>query len=166
MNQFKADGKLTEQSTTVEQARLVFTGTLQRDQQRLDYVETVTVRPDNTLGLAFDFTAVTDLTIRMWRHYVAFPVKRWAGATASVGGQSVTLPATLGGENLLPAAKEFSIEDRGLRLTVRSSLPLGLIDHRKYGAQEFLLAGYAANGAVKAGQKVRATLEVGLQRRP
>ena len=60
------------------QADLTFRGTLVSGAQRVDYVETCTVRPDASFSLEFQFTARTDLKLRMWRHYFGFPAARYA----------------------------------------------------------------------------------------
>ena len=54
---------------------------------------------------------------------------------------------------LLPAAKRVAVETGTTTVTVESSLPLTLVDHRKYGSEEYLLAGYPVHGAVQQGTK-------------
>jgi hypothetical protein len=87
----------------------------------------------------------------MWRQYVSFPVAMYAGGTAQAGTTTVALPKVLGEAKILPAANRVVLTARGLEVTVESTCPMGLVDHRKWHTQEFLLAGYPLNGQVKAG---------------
>jgi len=134
-------------------AKLRYGGSLVHEAQRADFVETVTVQPDGRFTLRFDCTAVTDLDIRLWRHYFFFPTRLYAGAKAEAEGKTITLPETLGGDQLLPATKQFVLTGKDTTITIDSTLPLGLIDHRKWGTEEYLLAGYPVgiSAAVKAG---------------
>jgi len=143
-------------------ARLTFRGRLVREEQRADFVETVTVQPDGRFTLRFDCTAVTDLNLRMWRHYFTFPTRLFAGATAQAEGKTVTLPETLGETELLPATKQFALEGKDLTVTIDTTQPLALVDHRKYGSDEFLLAGYPVSGAVKQGAQWSVEMTVGI----
>ncbi len=144
-------GGISEEKETG--ARLEYHGALVEGVHRVDFTETCVVTPDNRLTLRFDFTATTDLDLRMWRHYFAFPVTRYANATARTEAKSLTLPATVKDNTLLPAAKRIVIETKDTVITVESPLSLGLIDHRKHGSNEYLLAGYPKHGAVKEGTK-------------
>lgn len=119
--------------------------------QRVEFAETCLVRPDNSFTLHFDFSAATDLNLRLWRHYFFLPVRAYAGATARTDGGSITLPAELGEESLLPGSRRFEIEGRDRVITVDSSVPLSLIDHRRWGTPDYLLAGYPVSGRVKRG---------------
>ncbi|MCX6906832.1 MAG: hypothetical protein NTY01_02190 [Verrucomicrobia bacterium] len=93
------------------------------------------------------------MNLRLWRHYFAFPVARYANATARADAKRVTLPATLKDAALLPSSKRVVVETGDTTVTVESSLSLSLIDHRKYGTEEYLLAGYPVHGVVKEGTK-------------
>ena len=135
------------------EVRLVFRGVLVEDAHRVEFTETCAIKPGNRLELRFDFTAVTDLDLRMWRHYFAFPVARYANATARTDAKSITLPATPKDDTLLPASKRVVIETGDTVMTIESTLSLSLIDHRKHGSDEYLLAGYPVHGAVKEGTK-------------
>lgn len=137
--------------TPGQQVRLAYRGSFVKDEQRAHFVETVTVQPDGRFTLRFDCTAVTDLNLRMWRHYFTFPVRLFAGATARAEGKTVMLPATLGEADLLPATKQFTLAGKDLTVTIDTTQPLALVDHRKYGSDEYLLAGYPVAGAVKQG---------------
>jgi hypothetical protein len=119
----------------------------------VDFTETCVVTPDNRLTLHFDFAATTDLNLRLWRHYFAFPVTRYANATARTHAKSITLPATLKDAALLPASKRVVIETGDKTVAIESSISMSLVDHRKYGVEEYLLAGYPVRGTVKAGTK-------------
>ena len=147
-------------------ARLVFRGTLAEGAHRVDFTETCVVMPDNRLTLRFDFTAVTDLNLRMWRHYFAFPVARYANATARTDTQRITLPATVKDDALLTAAKRVVIETSDTAVTVESPLSLSLVDHRKHGSEEYLLAGYPVHGAVKEGTKWSVEISASVDAKP
>jgi hypothetical protein len=149
---FKADGRLTSRGDADGRARLEYRGTMAAELQRVDYVETVTVEADNRLTLHFDFTAATDLDLRMWRHYWMFPVSRYAGGRAGNGQTSAALPAALGTVDLLDASREFSVETDDIRVEVVGTLGCGLVDHRRYGSPDYLLAGYPVSGKVPAGR--------------
>jgi hypothetical protein len=161
--QFHVENVTADQSATDTEARLTFRGSLVESAQRAEFVETCTVRPDNRFTLRFDFTATTALDLRLWRHYFAFPVTRYAGATARADGKEIALPATLKDEQLLPASKHLVVEAKDVAISLDSSLPLGLVDHRKWGTDEYLLAGYPVSGAVKQGARwtVETTILVG-----
>ena len=138
-----------------ESAKLVYHGTLVREAQKIGYVETITVQPDNRFTLRFDFEALTDLDIRMWRHYFSFPVGLYAGGSATAEGRTVTLPEQLQADNaVLPEAKRVTVTGKDCVVTVESTHPMALIDHRKYGSEEYLLPCYPVGGAVKAGTKL------------
>ncbi len=139
--------------TSDTEARLTFRGTLVEDARRVDFTETCVVTPDNRFTLRFDFTAITDLNLRMWRHYFAFPIARYANATARTDAKRITLPATPKDDALLPASKRVVIEAADKTVTIESSISLSLVDHRKHGSEEYLLAGYPVRGAVKEGTK-------------
>ncbi|MBM4087605.1 MAG: hypothetical protein FJ272_22680 [Planctomycetes bacterium] len=172
---FHPENVTSEQTATDAEARLTFRGALVvgskprsdsevasphgtslrsvPDYQQADFVETVTVRPDNRFTLHFDFTAATDLNLRIWRHYFVFPVGQYAGATVRADGQPLTLPAALGEERLVSSAKQLLVEAKHATVSIESSLPLSLVDHRKWGSEDYLLAGYPVSGAVKQGTK-------------
>lgn len=136
-------------------AELVYQGTLaagQKDaQQKVDYVEHLIVAPDNSFTQQFQFTARSDLTIRLWRHYLAFAVDQYSGAAARNEHGQTTLPATLGQGALLPGGRKFTVAGRPATVNVESSLSLSLVDHRQYKRDEYLLAGYPIRGDVKNG---------------
>ncbi|MCE5240878.1 putative glycoside hydrolase family 15 protein [bacterium] len=131
--------------------KLLYRGSFVSEEQRADFVETVTVQPDGRFTLRFDSTAASDLNIRMWRHYFAFPTRLYAGATAEADGKSLVLPEALGQDQLLPPTKRFVLKGQAATIAVDSALPLTLVDHRKYGTDEYLLAGYPVGGTVKQG---------------
>ena len=134
-------------------ARLTFHGAFVEGDQRASFVEQCIVKRDNQFTLSFDFTADTDLTVRMWRHYFAFPVARYAQGTARTDDKRITLPATFQNTDLLPSSKHVIIETGDTLLDISSSLPLSLVDHRAYKTEEYLLAGYPVSKAVKQGAK-------------
>lgn len=145
------DAAAAEPSATLDEVRLRFEGAMVEGAQRVEFAETCLVRADNSFTLHFDFSAATDLNLRLWRHYFFLPVRAYAGATARTDGGSITLPEELGEESLLPGARRFEIEGRDLVITVDSSVPLSLIDHRRWGTPDYLLAGYPVSGRVKRG---------------
>ena len=140
-----------ECSSAVDEARVSFQGRLTEGDQRVAFVEMCSVRADNRFTLHFDFTAETDLNLRMWRHYFFLPVSDYAGATVRSGDTRLVLPPTLAADTLLPATKQLEVTAKDWSLTVESSLPLSLVDHRKWGSDDYLLAGYPVSGEVKAG---------------
>jgi hypothetical protein len=132
-------------------ASVEFQGTLEHEGKRIDYTETCSISADKGWRTRFQFTIRNDLDLRMWRQYVSFPVAMYAGGTAQAGTTTVALPKVLGEAKILPAANRVVLTARGLEVTVESTCPMGLVDHRKWHTQEFLLAGYPLNGQVKAG---------------
>jgi len=157
-----AEPELTNDGNT---ARLVFRGTLTSDAQRVGYTAACTVGPGPRFGWRYDFTLDTDLNLRMWRHFLAFPVRHYAEATAAAAGRSVVLPTDLGEASLLPASQQVVIETESRRLTISSTVPLALVDHRKWGTNEYLLAGYPLRGEVRAGTELAVELSVTVEDR-
>ncbi len=149
-----------EVSRSPDEVTLVFRSSLHHESARVAMTETVTVTRQNSLTLRFDSVAETDLDMRLWRHYVAFPVASYAGCQARAGGLAIALPETFGSGPLLPAAKQVEVVGRAATILVDSSLPLSLVDHRQYGTPEYLLAGYPFTGAVPAGRS--GTVEIRL----
>ena len=101
----------------------------------------------------------------MWRHYFALPISTYAGTDVSGDAATVRLPKDRTNESLLPAAKRVSITTRESVIAIESSLPLSLVDHRRWGTEEYLLAGYPVQGELPAGKQwsVEIRLAVGLQ---
>ena len=147
-------------SLSPEAAVLVFQGQLVEGDKHISYTETVTLKPGNRLTLRYAFTVRDELDLRMWRHYVIFPVQLYAGGEADAVGQRIVLPQTLGEATLLPAAKQVTLGSPRAQIAVTSSIPLGLVDHRKWGSQEYLLAGYPLRGEVPAGTKLTVELTI------
>ena len=151
-------------SLSPNEAVLVFQGELVEGDKHIAYTETATLKPENRLALRYTFAVRDDLDLRMWRHYVIFPVRLYAGGQAEAGGQRIVLPRTLGKAGLLPAAKQVTIEGPRAEIAITSSVPLGLVDHRKWKSPEYLLAGYPVSGKVPAGTKL--TVETTIQVTP
>jgi len=142
-------------------ATLSYRGTLAEGDHKVEFTETCDVGPDGRLSISFDFTALTDLDLRMWRHYLAFPVAQFAGAEAEAGGKRVILPAEIGDDSeLLPSSPSLVVRTADTEVAVNASLPLSLVDHRKWGMNEYLLAGYPVAGEVKQGTEWRVRIEV------
>lgn len=137
-----------------------WSGQLARDEQRVSFIEKVRVHADNRFTLKFDCEALTDLDIRMWRHYFTFPVPLYAGAKASAAGKTISLPESLGETDLLSSSKQFTVDAEAAKISVESTLPLALVDHRRYGTEEYLLAGYPVWNAVKRGTKISVEMTV------
>ena len=81
-------------------------------EQGADFVETVTVQPDARFSLRFDCVAATAPNVRVSRHLFAFPTRLYAGAAAQGAGELVSLPTTLGADQLLPATRHFVLAGR------------------------------------------------------
>lgn len=143
-----------------EQAVLVFGGQLVEGEKRISYTETATLRPNNQLTLQYAFTVADDLDIRLWRHYLSFPTRLYAGGEATADGKRIVLPETLGEAALLPAATELTITNPQAEIAITSSVPLALVDHRKWNTPEYLLAGYPLNGKVPAGTTLTVELTI------
>lgn len=141
-------------------------GTLQESEEQIDYAETCTLTAGNRLTLRFEFVVRHDLDLRLWRHYVAFPVGPYAGATAEAAGQTVILPKNLGTSQLLPAATQVTITGPKARLVIDSTVPLGLVDHRQWNTPEYLLAGYPLSGKVAAGTPLAVELRLAVTPMP
>jgi hypothetical protein len=141
---------------TPQQRELVtlwYRGKLVEEKQRVGYIEKCTVSNTSSFSLHFDFYALTDLDIRMWRHYFTFPVSRFKNSVAQSDQHHAVLPEVVGNELILPLTKFFTFTLNKTKIKIESSLPMGLIDHRKYGSFEYLLAGYPVANTVKKGEK-------------
>jgi hypothetical protein len=134
-----------------DSASLAFGGTLGHEGKRIDYTETCTMSAEGGWRTTFEFTVRDDVELRMWRQYVSFPTADYAGGTAASEAANVPLAETPGEGKLLSEANRVVLTAHGLAVTVESTVPMGLVDHRKWGTNEFLLAGYPLHGEVKAG---------------
>jgi len=128
-----------------------FQGTMRGGKECVDYHEKLQVGPDDSFAIQFHFIAKTDLKLRLWRHYFTFPISEYAGATAVNDRAKVVLPAKFGTAELLPGMCKTILQNGEKTLSIESSTAMGLVDHRKYGTEEYLLAGYPVRGEVKAG---------------
>lgn len=155
-----------EVTVTAVAAGAVFRGVLKEAEQRIEFTETCTLTADNRLTLRFDFVIPQDLDLLLWRHYLAFPVRQYAGATAATADTTVILPAELGETQLLPAATHLTVTGPAARLEIASSIPLGLVDHRRWNTPEYLLAGYPLHGKVAAGTALSVELQIVVTPRP
>ena len=151
-------------SLSPDEAVMVFQGEFEEGDKHISYTETATLKPGNRLALRYTFTVRDDLDLRMWRHYFIFPVRLYAGGRAEADGQRIVLPKTLGKAGLLPAAKQVTVEGPRVEIAIASSVPLGLVDHRKWKSPEYLLAGYPLSGQVSAGTTL--TVEMNVQVTP
>jgi hypothetical protein len=134
--------------------QLRYVGRLVEGTHQVQYTETCRVTSPGTFTLRFEFKALTDLDLRMWRHWFALPVTAYAGAEAAADGQTITLPKNLDDKkSLLPATRKLSVEHQGMVLEIETSTPATLIDHRRYGSDEYLLPAYPVAGKVPAGRE-------------
>jgi hypothetical protein len=157
---FRAENVSFVPTEMESEVRLAYRGTLVESDQRVDFVETCIVRPGNRFTLHFDFAALTDLNLRMWRHYFMFPVARYASAVARSGDKAITLPAAFKEIELLRELSRAIIESQDASITIESSVPMTLVDHRKWDTNDYLLAAYPVHGAVKQGMKWAAEISV------
>jgi hypothetical protein len=148
----------------IGEAAIEFRGTLEHEGKQIDYTATYTIAAGTGWQTRMQFTIRHDLSLRMWRQYLTFPTGQYAGGTAESDAAKVKLPETLGEGALLSAANRVVLSTNAFAVTVESSVPLGLVDHRKWGTNEFLLAGYPLNGEVKAGTTL--TVETRVSVRP
>jgi hypothetical protein len=147
-----------------EEASLIFQGQLAEGGKHIAYTQTAVLKAGNQLLLRYTFTVKDDIDVRLWRHYFVFPVRLYADGKATANGKRIVLPKTLGETALLSAAKQLTITNSRAEIAITSSVPLGLVDHRKWGTPEYLLAGYPLGGKVSAGTTL--TVEMALQVTP
>ncbi|MBT3380817.1 MAG: hypothetical protein HN406_34775, partial [Lentisphaerae bacterium] len=142
MHQYQPES-LTEPTIDVssQEVTFAFKGQLVEGGKRISYTQTASLTPRNQFSLRYTFTVEDALDLRMWRHYFFFPVSQFAGGEAKAEGRQIVLPETLGDDKLLPSATQVTIAGPHARIAVTSSVPLGLVDHRKWGSADFLLAG-------------------------
>jgi hypothetical protein len=148
-----------------DQVELAFHGTLVCGSQRVDYRETCAVRPDASFTLEFQFTARTDLKLRMWRHYFGLPAARYVGATVRGDRGAVTLPAATAKKPLLSGSRTLTVETAEHVMRFESSLPLAVADDRAYNGDNFLLAGYPVRGDVASGTQWSVRIRVSVASR-
>lgn len=137
--------------TAEGKAVLTFQGNLRLGAAAIAYQEAVEAGPGDSFALNFQFTAGSDFQAKLWRHYFVFPVSDYRGAGVRGSRGAVELPDTLGSEEILPSDRKITIRCGNRELSIESSAPMGLVDHRKWGTEEYLLAAYPIRGAVKAG---------------
>jgi hypothetical protein len=161
---FRPEGVSHERSIDATHARVTFRGALVQGDQRASFAEKCTAEEHNSFTLRFDFTAETDLNLRMWRHYFFLPVKAYAGAAVTSDVGDLKLPAELGKDELLSGVRSLTVKRRDLSVTITSSAPMSLVDHRKYGTPDYLLAAYPVGGVVKRGTKWSIEMTVAVAR--
>jgi hypothetical protein len=115
------------------EATISFRGVLKLGSAEVSYEETTTATSDDAFTLEFKFTTKTNLKPKFWRHYVMLPVKP-------------------GNESLLPSDTTLTLKQAHQTITLDSSAPMSLVDHRKWGTDEYLIASYPMRGEVKAGK--------------
>jgi hypothetical protein len=144
---------LGNKSKTSSEASLKYLGSFVEGTQRADYIETCKITSDASFSLHFDFTALTNLDIRMCRQYFGFPVKLYAGRTAKCNINTIVLPTKMMQNEILPPSMKQTFETANAVITIESSIPLSLIDDRNNGVDDYLLAGYPVNGKLEQGMK-------------
>ncbi|MCX7597365.1 MAG: putative glycoside hydrolase family 15 protein, partial [Armatimonadetes bacterium] len=154
-----------EQSASETQANLRFTGMLVQEDQRVAFQEQVIVDEGNHFVLQFDFEAKTDLNLRMWRHYFFLPVSKYAGASVETDGTTLLLPEEHAENELAGNIRRLRVETGDVAIDIESSVPASLVDHRKWGTQDYLLAAYPVGGAVSRGSKWQYQVEVWIRGR-
>lgn len=161
---FERENLTTTPETTDRSVALTTKGTLAQGDQKIAFTERIELAPDNHLTLTFDAEALTDLDLRMWRHFIGLPVEVFANAAAKTAQASVVLPEAAQQGAYLSNAQECEFLGKKVRLRVVSSHPMSLVDHRSSGPDEYLLAHYPVlKGGAKAGQKVSAKMELWAQ---
>lgn len=163
--EFSAQQVSRQQSASEGQARLRFTGALVQENQQVDFVEEVLVDENNHFVLQFDFEAKTDLSLRMWRHYFLLPVSQYAGASVQTDTATLVLPAQRVENELASNIRRIRVTTADLTIDIESSPPASLVDHRRWGTEDYLLAAYPVSGAVAAANKWQYRVEVRIQRR-
>ncbi|HJN18176.1 MAG TPA: putative glycoside hydrolase [Armatimonadota bacterium] len=138
-------------STTDQRVELTFAGDLVEGDQRVRFTETCSIEPHNRFTLRFDYEAVTDANFRLFRHYFFLPVHRYAGAAVTDGEASRQLPREVEKDTLLAGAQQLEITTGEHAVIIDSSVPMSLVDHRQWGSEDYLLAGYPVSGEVKRG---------------
>jgi hypothetical protein len=128
----------------------------------------ITKREDGHITLTIEdkLTALADFSPQMWRQYLMFPVSLWAGQRAQFSDSpSVKLPAVLG-EEYLGNGNQIILDDVYLSLMISCNMPFTLIDHRKYGTQDFLWAAYPAGSNVKKGRTFFMEMKIEIAPKP
>jgi hypothetical protein len=160
-----APADVVDRSAKAASAALHFHGAFTYGSQNAKYAETCVVRSDSQFTLHYDFTAETDLDIRMWRQYFDFPLSDYLGQVAKSGSRTAILPSEVSKSEILPWAKSFTFEAKGVRVIVQSSADMALTDDRNYGSQDYMLAGYPIDGKVKRGAKWTYEVTVKVEKR-
>jgi hypothetical protein len=102
----------------------------------------------------------------LWRHCFALAVSTYGGSQARGNAVTVTLPKGRTDEPLLPGAKQVTVTTGEAVNAIQSSLPLSLVDHRRWGTVDYLLAGYPVQGAVPAGKQWSVEIRVAVSQSP
>ncbi|MEW6355163.1 MAG: putative glycoside hydrolase [Planctomycetota bacterium] len=160
---FHREGVTTSVENTATSIALTARGTLALEQQKIAFTERIELGADNHVCLTFDAEALTDLDLRMWRHFVGLPVELFAGGLVRGGKMETALPAEITKGTLLKDASECEAISRpgGVRVRIVASSPMHLVDHRPSGQDEYLLCHYPVpRGAVERGRKVSARLDL------
>lgn len=130
---------------------LTFKGRLRLGDASIAYQETLEAGPGDNFALNFQFTAKDEFQAKLWRHYFFFPVPEYRGADVHSSRGSAKLPNALGAGEILPGDRTITIQTGKREIAIEGSVPMSLVDHRKWGTEEYLLAAYPIRGEVKAG---------------
>ena len=140
---------------------LRFTGRRTEGDVAVRYQQLVEVE-GRELTVSYDWEALTDAHLHMWRHQVDFPVTGYGGGRFEAGEAQGALPQDRSPEPNL--AQEFSeirmVPPEGPTVRVSASGPCGLVDERHYGVQGFRLGHYPAHGDIQAGQEWTVTFRI------
>ncbi|MFQ6130524.1 MAG: putative glycoside hydrolase [Armatimonadota bacterium] len=143
--------------------RLVFTGRRTEDGAALVYREEVSVA-GRSLTITYDWEALTDVHVHMWRQQLDFPVTAYGGGRFSADEADGELPAKRSQQpQLAGAIRRIRLAPAaGPPLTVEVSGEASLVDERHYGVEAYRLGHYPAQGDLKAGGKWRVTIRLRL----
>jgi len=139
-------------SVADNEATVTFRGTTKLGHAMIDYEEKVIAEANDSFTLDFHFTTKSDFKPQFWRHFFMLPVSAFKGAQASNTRSECALPEKLSNESLLPADTKLTLQRAQQTITLDSSTPMSLVDHRKWGTDEYLIASYPVRGEIKAGK--------------
>ena len=144
------------------EATITFHGSTKIGSAMIDYDERVTAANDDSFTLDFHFTAKSDFKPQYWRHFFMLPVSAFHGTKVSNSRKESALPDQLGSQEVLPSDSKFTLQRKQQTITLDSSTPMSVVDHRKWGTDDYLIASYPLRGEVKAGKtwsyRVKATV--------
>ncbi len=131
---------------------LEFIGTRTDGPARLAFREVVRAA-GKTVSVRYEWRALSDVHVHMWRHQLDFPVSVYGAGDCEVAGVHSSLPADRSEKPVLvEKLRSISLRPRqGTAVTVTSSGDAALVDERHYGVEAFRLGYCPAGGDLKAG---------------